>query len=395
VKRRTASRLAWSACGLTLALILCTIVLAALSSRALEAVTFSFVVVVAGAVVGGLVASRRPRNPVGWLFLGGALSFAAHGFASEYAVYGILIASGSLPLAEAFAWYAAATETVGSVLIFILMPLHFPDGRPVSQRFRLVTWLALGMLPVTVVIEAFRPGEAVFDSGIPNPLGVEALHPFMGVFLPVILACYIGLIFASAASLVVRFRRARGMERQQIKWFTFAASFIPVWFVLNSPIEEASLSLFLVLDALVIGAVPVAAGIAILRYRLYDIDLLINRTLVYGVLTATLVLIYLGAVVVLQRTLVLLTGEGSQLAVVASTLAIAALFNPLRRRIQALIDRRFYRQKYDAARTLEVFGAKLRDETDLDAVGDELIEVVRGTVQPAHISLWLRPPEDR
>jgi hypothetical protein len=200
------------------------------------------------------------------------------------------------------------------------------------------------------------------------------------------------LIFASAASLVVRFWRSSDVERQQIKWFTFAASFIPVWFMTNAPVDAAFPILFDLIDALVIAAVPVAAGIAILRYRLYDIDVIINRTLVYGSLTATLVLIYLGAVVVVQRALVFLTGEGSQLAVVASTLAIAALFTPLRRRIQAFIDRRFYREKYDAARTLETFSAKLCDETDLDALGDDLAAVVVKTMRPEHVSLWLREP---
>ncbi len=203
---------------------------------------------------------------------------------------------------------------------------------------------------------------------------------------------YIVLIFASVASLILRFWRSRGEERQQIKWFTFTAAFIPLWFLTNSPIEEASLPLFLVMDALVIAAVPVAAGIAILRYRLYDIDLLINRTLVYAALMATLVLIYLGGVVVLQRALALLSGEGSQLAVVASTLAIAALFNPLRRRIQAFIDRRFYRRKYDARKTLEAFSAKLREETDLDALSGDLMNAVRETMRPAHASVRLREP---
>jgi hypothetical protein len=204
---------------------------------------------------------------------------------------------------------------------------------------------------------------------------------------------YLGLIFASAASLVVRFWRSAGVERQQIKWVAFAAAFIPIWFMTNAPIQAAFPILFQLIDALVIAAVPVAAGIAILRYRLYDIDLLINRTLVYAALTATLVLIYLGGVVVLQRALAFLTGEGSQLAVVASTLAIAALFNPLRRRIQGFIDRRFYRRKYDARKTLEAFSAKLREETDLDALSGDLMNAVRETMRPAHVSVWLRELE--
>ena len=242
------------------------------------------------------------------------------------------------------------------------------------------------------VIEAVSPGEAVYGTGIPNPWATEAFRPVVEVLRSVGLAYYIGLIFASVASLVLRFWRSRGEERQQIKWLTFAAAFIPLWFLTNSPIEEASLSLFLVTDALVIAAAPVAAGVAILRYRLYDIDLLINRTLVYAALTASLVGVYLGGVVVLQRALLFLTGETSQLAVVASTLAVAALSKSLRRRIQAFIDRRFYRRKYDAARTLEAFAARLRDEADLDDLSGDLVAAERNTVQPAHVSLWLRTP---
>jgi hypothetical protein len=166
---------------------------------------------------------------------------------------------------------------------------------------------------------------------------------------------------------------------------------VPVWFVINAPIEQASPILFRVLDALIISSVPVAAGIAILRYRLYDIDRIINRTIVYGVLSLLLGLIYFGAIVLSQQVFVLLTGQRSTLAVVVSTLAIAALVNPLRHRTQSFVDRRFYRSKYDARKTLESFSARLRDDTDLEALNDELLWVVRETMQPAHISLWLRP----
>jgi hypothetical protein len=192
----------------------------------------------------------------------------------------------------------------------------------------------------------------------------------------------------------VRFRRSGSVERQQIKWLAFAALAIPIWFLTNAPIEAASRSLFVVIDALVVSTlIPVAAGIAILRYRLYDIDVVINRALVYGTLTVTLALVYVGSVVGLQAAFRSLTGQESTLAVVASTLAIAALFNPLRKRVQGFVDRRFYRRKYDARKTLEAFAAKLRDETNLEALNDELVDVVRQTMQPAHVSLWLRPDE--
>jgi hypothetical protein len=210
-------------------------------------------------------------------------------------------------------------------------------------------------------------------------------------------------MLASALSLVLRYRRSGGEEREQIKWIAFAASVVGLLYLIamvgsltySGPWGAAGTPLWLgLLQQAALAsftAVPIAVGLAVLKYRLYDIDVLINRTLVYGSLTATLVVLYFGGIVVLQRFFVALTGEKSTLAVVASTLVIAALFNPLRRRIQSFIDRRFYRRKYDAAKTLEAFSKKLRDETDLDALNNELVGVVRETMQPAHVSLWLRP----
>jgi hypothetical protein len=203
---------------------------------------------------------------------------------------------------------------------------------------------------------------------------------------------WLGSILVAVASLVVRFGRSRSEERQQIKWLALAASAIPVWFLTNAPIQAAAPNLFQVVDALIVFAlIPVAAGVAILRHKLYDIDQIINRTLVYGSLTATLALVYVGGVVGLQSVFRVLTGQESTLAVVASTLVVAALFGPLRRRVQAFVDRRFYRRKYDATKTLEAFSAKLRDETDLGTLNDHLLGVVSETMQPAHVSLWLRP----
>jgi hypothetical protein len=236
------------------------------------------------------------------------------------------------------------------------------------------------------------PGE-IPEVGIVNPLGIEALRPVSDLLEPVHLALYFFLWFASAASLVVRFRRSGSLERQQIKWLAFAASAVPVWFLTNAPIEAAVPNLFQAVDALIFSAlIPVAAGVAILRYRLYDIDVVINRTLVYGSLTATLVALYLGCVATAQAVFRTLTGqeEQPQLAIVVSTLIIAAVFTPLRRRIQSFIDRRFYRRKYDARKTLEEFSVTLREETNLEALNEGLVGVVRETIQPAHVSLWLR-----
>jgi len=191
----------------------------------------------------------------------------------------------------------------------------------------------------------------------------------------------------SVASLVLRFRRSRGEERQQMKWFVYAGVLVVA--VLLVPVAASPL-----LQIFVMPALPVAAGVAILRYRLYDIDAIINRTLVYGAVTISLALVYFGSVATLQYAFRTLTGGGSQLVIVASTLAIAALFGPLRRRIQALIDRRFYRRKYDAAKTLETFSVRLRDAADPGRLEADLLTVVRETVQPEHVSLWMRPAGD-
>jgi hypothetical protein len=271
------------------------------------------------------------------------------------------------------------------------VPLYFPDGRLISPRWRWLVRFALIFCVGEAVVLALTPGE-IRQEGIVNPLGVEALRPFLDVLNPLVYGLYLTLLFASAASLVVRFRRSGSAERQQIKWLALAALVIPVWFLTNTPIEAVSPTLFLVMDAFIFSAtIPLAAGIAILRYRLYDIDVVISRTLVYGSLTVMLALVYFGGVTLLQGVLRGLTGQESTLAVVASTLAIAALFNPLRRRIQSFVDRRFYRRKYDAAKTLAAFNARLRDETDLDALGRDLMGVVRDAIQPEHVSLWLRP----
>jgi hypothetical protein len=393
VTLRTAHRLAWGTCALALAMMAATAVLAVLNRADSGNLSYSAIVGVSTVAVGGVVASRRPANPVGWLFLGGALFVSLQALTAEYAIYGIITNPDALPLAETMAGLSNTIEVIGPLLIFVLVPLYFPNGRPVSWRWGVVAWLALALLPVITVLRAVSMGEAVYGSGIPNPWRVEALRPVTEIFGPVGLVYYIGLIFASAASLAVRFWRSRGVERQQIKWLTFAAAFIPVWFVTNGPIDRAFPALFAVLDALVIAGVPVAAGIAILRYRLYDIDRIINRTLVYAALTAMLAALYLGGVVVLQYALRGLTGGETQLAVVASTLAIAALFSPLRRRIQAFIDRRFYRKKYDARKTLEALSTRLRDETDLNEISEDVASVVRETLQPEHVSLWLRPAQ--
>ena len=247
---------------------------------------------------------------------------------------------------------------------------------------------------VGVILSAFSSGAYLGSlDPIRNPLGIEG---FTDVYKALLYTLTPLLYGAATLAVFLRLRRAVGVERQQIKWFAYSAAIFAIGVVLiviplaiDTPpwYEWAATAIF----AAISPAIAISIGIAILRYRLYDIDVLINRTLVYGSLTVTLVALYFGGIVVLQRVFVLLTGQQSTLAVVASTLLIAALFTPLRRRIQSFIDRRFYRRKYDAAKTLEAFSAKLRDETDLEALSDDLVGVVRETMQPAHASLWLRP----
>ena len=244
---------------------------------------------------------------------------------------------------------------------------------------------------------AFLPGPSPWIMAIDNPFGVEGLNDFKNLIDGSLEALSYGIFgLAAVVSLFVRFRSAGRMERQQIKWFAYAGTVLLAGAILlyAGPDSLAVLWIRQLGFALwMIGFVglPVAIGIAILRYRLYEIDIIINRTLVYSSLTVTLVALYVGGIVLLQRVFVLLTGQQSTLAVVASTLAIAALFNPLRRRVQGFVDRRFYRRNYDARKTLETFSLKLRDETDLESFNNDLVGVVRETMQPAHVSLWLRP----
>jgi hypothetical protein len=340
--------------------------------------------------VGAVAASHRPANPVGWVLCSIGLSWGVAHFTSEYATYALLATPGSLPAAEAAAWIYSWVWVPGLGFI-VFLPLLFPDGRLPSPRWRPFAWLSVLLVAAGTIMAAFSPGPGVGLS-IRNPFGIEGL-PDLNEQLQ---AFMFALIFAAAASLVVRLHHARGVERQQIKWVAYAGALaggaaFPTYTVLEA-VDLRWLHMAGYVPALIgIVGVPVAVGIAITRYRLYGIDILINRTLVYGSLTAVLVALYFVVIVVLQRVFVVLTGEKSTLAVVASTLVIAALFTPLRRRTQSFIDKRFYRRKYDATKTLEAFSSKLRNETDLNALSNDLVGMVRETMQPAHVSLWFRP----
>jgi hypothetical protein len=391
---RTATRLAWALCVLTVVLVTFVVIFSVFYRDNLRDLAF-LLAVVSNALVGAVLTSHRPRNPVGWFFVFSAASFAVSEATFRYAVYGLVIDPGSLPLARAMAWPATWLWVPGVVLVLVFLPLYFPDGRLLSLRWRPVMWLTIFVSGATVVIWAFLPGKVGDAWDITNPLGLAALRPAIGGLEVVMAVLFLGFILSSVVSLVVRFRRSQGQERQQMKWLTYAAATVVGMVLLTTLLEAANLDFLsdmtgLVTDLLIAG-IPVGVGIAVLRYRLYDIDRIINRTLVYGSLTVTLVALYFGGIVVLQRIFVTLTGQQSTLAVVASTLLIAALFTPLRRRIQGFIDRSFYRRKYDARKTLEAFSTKLKNETDLESLNNDLVGVVRETMQPSHVSLWLRP----
>ena len=349
------------------------------------------------AVVGALIVTRRPDNRIGWLFCALAFFLEATSALDAYALYALAARSDAgLPAATAAAWVANWSWAVGFVLL-VLLPLLYPTGRLPSPRWRPLAWLAVLMLVITIVANAFRPGflKASEVPVVANPLGIAGAGGFLEVLDRVASVLFYPLFVAAVASVAVRFRRAQGVERQQLKWFVYATVGVVVGFALGSGILEVvadpnELLVDLLFSVPVIGW-PVALGIAILRYRLYDIDRLINRTLVYGLLTALLAGVYAGAVLVLGQVFGGVGGDPPSWAVAGATLAVAALFQPARRRIQAVVDRRFNRRKYDAARTVDAFRARLRDELDLDALSTELLGVVDQTMQPTRSSLWLRP----
>jgi hypothetical protein len=391
-----ASWLAWSLAALSVIMFVAAIALHVLARSVdspgewstLGAVgrVLSFLPFLAFPLVGALVASRRPRNWVGWILLADGLLWTFGSVVDSYRLYG-LARPGSVPFPVAV--YALSqwlwVPAVGLFAVYLI--LLFPDGRLPSRRWRPLAWFSGAVM-------------ALLSAGIAS--GLEQ-YPWVSDAFPVVLALLPLCILASAVSLVLRYRRAGSEVREQIKWVAFAALFVGVQFVIDigasvllvpttaSGREPPWLAFLDQVGFISFAAVPIAVGIAVLKYRLYDIDVIINRALVYFPLTAMLALIYVGSVVGMQAIFRAVTGQESTLAVVASTLAIAALFNPLRRRVQAFVDRRFYRSRYDARKTLEAFSAKLRDQTDLEALNDSLVGVVRETMQPQHVSLWLHP----
>ena len=414
---RAPAWLAWSLAALSVALFLATVALFVLArsapvpsgSSANRTVVDLLVSVpiLAFPLVGALIAARRPQNPVGWICLADGLLWMLLGLFDYYSVYG-LAQPGSVPFPAAAAGMGQWlwVPTVGLLAIYLI--LLFPDGRLPSRGWRPLAWLSGAVIVLVSFGSGLSPGPIAELGGVRNPFGLEG-QPWVAYAANVGLVPFLVCILASVVSLILRYRRSGGEERQQIKWMAFAASVVGLGFVgamvsgliafvfapeaWGATADSAPLWFDLLFTGVLLsfGGVPVAVGIAVMRHRLYDIDLLINRALVYGSLTAMLVVLYFGSVVTLQAALRVLTGQDSTLAIVASTLTIAALFSPLRQRVQRSVDRRFYRRKYDAAKTLAAFNARLRQETDLGSLDDELVGVVRETMQPAHVGFWLRP----
>ena len=399
---RRAAWLAWWLVALSVALIVGGFLLSQAVSTAVSgsavggetddsSVVTDLFTLLAFSVVGAIIASRQPRNAIGWIFCGVGVTLGLNSFAGDYADFWLASGFGNTGLGERAAWLSS---WAWSLLLYVptsSVLLLFPDGRLPSPRWRPVAWgVALGTAGGVAGL-ALKAGPLVDFPQISNPYGVDG--PVVGIVGVVGSIVAAGSMVASAASLIVRLRRTRGEQRQQIKWLAYAGAVLVVAIGVGALTIPWSVPASILIMSVAMLGVPVFTGIAIVKHRLYDIDIVINRTIVYAILSATLAAVYFGGIVVLQSVFTAITGQDKlpQVAIVASTLAIAALFDPLRRRIQSFIDRRFYRRKYDARKTLEAFSTTLRDETDLAALSDDLLEVVRETVQPAHVTLWLRP----
>jgi len=393
MRSRFISGLAWSLWALTVVFSVVSLLIAQQGSLIISLPLAAWTVT--SSTVGTIVVSRRPENPIGWILCAIGFLWASNVFSGLYAIRALVTYPGSLPAGEVAAWVATWVVWPAFGLLAYLF-LLFPDGRPLSPRWRPLLWINGILIAANVLVRALTPGPIAGLEGIRNPLGIEGYGGSLEFVGELLFYAIEVLVLVSVVSVFLRLRHARATTRLQIEWLAFAAALLGI-VVIVGLVGDLLFGgfgwwLFLLVILAFLG-LPLSIGVAVLRYRLYDIDIIINRTLVYGSLTLLLLVVYFGGVTATQALLQSLTGQQRlpQLVIVVSTLVIAALFSPLRRRIQAFIDRRFYRKKYDAANTLEEFSAKLRDETDLDSLNVELVTVVRVTMQPEHVSLWLRP----
>jgi hypothetical protein len=406
---RTAAWLAWCLWALYIVVAVPLVILTTINEGAvgrvaigdvLRTLLFDVLILLVMMTVGALVASRRPGNAIGWLFCGVALASETGALAIEYAVRALVIAPGSLPAGVWVGLFAEAVRSLGWYLLLTFLLLLFPTGKLPSPRWRPVAWfsaVSVAVYSITSVLvpDAFANTDARLQAVV-NPIALSPLLPIVGLLEGGSILLAFAATLACGISLVTRFRHAHGVERQQLKWMAYAvvcslvifATIIVSTFFLPPQAQDVAGYGF---EAVLI-ALPVATGIAMLRYRLWDIDVIIRRTLIYGTLTAILAGLYLVVVVTAQLLGARLTGQTRLPAwlIVVTTLAVAALFAPMRRRVQRVIDRRFYRSRYDAARTLAAFSATLRTELDLSQLSAHLVAVVEQTMKPATVSLWLR-----
>ena len=349
-------------------------------------------------LVGAIIITQRPANTVGWILLAAGIGTLTTSFSASFIglakIHGTIndLPARYVDIAGDIVW--PVNLTLGVLLLYV-----FPDGRPLSPRWRMLVWGLLAAIAAVALGQAVYSGPLEQGGQAINPLGVPALAGFSSFALNDLQALLPPFLLLAVVSLILRYRRAGPAQRQQIKWFVFGSVVMVVIVaagIFLNPLDPNS-ALGLIISNITFGlgilALPLGVGVGALRYKLYDIDVIINRALVYGLLTALLAALYFGLVVGAQTLIRLATHQTgqSQVVIVATTLFIAAIFQPLRRGLQTQIDRRFYRSKYDAARTLETFGASLRSEVELRDLGDHLLDVVQKTMQPARASLWLRP----
>jgi hypothetical protein len=386
---RTFRAIAWSLAALAVLLAASAVFLALLNHHGtvVDKVANAVITAIPYPVVGALILSRTSGNLIGWVFCAVGLFQGLNALGDEYGRYALVTNPGSLPGGFEMGWVALWTWMPSLALLLTFLLLLFPNGHPPSARWRWVGWLSASGIALIVIPVAIA-GWAVRGTGL------EILHEGgLEIEGSILVAVPVGFAFvlvgslASIGSLIVRYRRSSGDERQQLKWFMFAGALAFTTILLAfTPIDlgEWSLGVGLI-------AVPVAVGVAILKYRLYDIDRIINRTIVYALASGSVVAVYAGTVFVAGT---LVAGSSDNLTVAIATLIAAAAFRPLRARVQALVDRRFFRRKYDSQQTIDAFGARLREETDLDTLTSDLVGVVRSTMQPAHASVWLLSSEE-
>ncbi|MCY7302058.1 MAG: hypothetical protein LH654_03300 [Thermoleophilia bacterium] len=401
MSRGLASWVAWAIVAVTLALHSFSIVLVVLGRNVdtpgdgnldIGAVGF-FVAFLAFSLVGAVIVTRRHRNAIGWLLLLIGLTLGISDSASTYADYAIYADPGSLPVAPWVGWVAGWGDPLFLMSVMLVL-LLFPDGKVPSRRWRPVLWLTLAAGALAVLWNALKPDKIFSDSlPIDNPAGIQWLGSHLGFIDQFVFVGFSAAFFLSVAAAVVRFRRSRGIERDRMKWLALAAVLMVAGFVVAVILGAAGSKRF---DDLAVGlafsTVPIAVGIGVLRYRLYEIDRVISRTLSFAVVTLNLGAMYVGLVLIGQYVFSSVAGGGG-LVIAASTLVVAALFLPVRSRVQRFVDRRFNRKRYDAQRTLEAFGTRLREQVELDQLTTGLRDVVGETMQPAHVAVWLRHQE--